>query len=757
MGYDAVLLVQFCGLNPMGERPFKAGMPLGNLRRTLETLLLQGFSVAIGEEAPAERPYGQVTAAKHRIEGGVVTPSSPVYVFGLGNVDAGGTSDALFAAPTLGVALTARGFTLIEVHLDQRTYAVLEGLPEQALVARLWAASTAPLFEHESLRDLPGFGRVTTSGSSRGRHEGAALAAALANRSCARTQYDGEPVQALLQAVRQDLQLKDTDVFQPAHARLAADAPRPLFLSAALALGVMHSAGVPDLVASLLPSTTPRSVAEAMRALLLSPPPENVARDLGAANAALRTCTAPLPVPPLVPAGKIARLVHARECSAAFLADVAALCAGMETLWSCKELTAIGNALLAPAQLGTGSAMDAAQLLKGCEDAAGVLHSVLAPTRLAAARNLGSGTSSVVPRSELLGSAVRARDAQGAPATQQDWTGSWPDGDVPRAYAALPPEMQRANEGFRGRVRHDCTAGVRSAYEAVESAAAELDAMVRQDLEPFVASQKPRAASGRARGSRSTATPKTTSSASDIAVVYDAINNSVWLKAPKLSEANRWAANVEDELVTALKPAYDRNGRPEKTGRRHTTARVEKAAEQYRRSCDAAQEAVLAALRDAAARLDPHLGALVAAAQVALYLRLTSEHTGEALCRGWCMPVLLPEGAHWSMRELTPPWMERGGSGTVANDFDSDGMLLLTGPNMAGKSTVVRAAGTAALLANCGLHVPAAAAEVPRFGAFYVRMASADAPSEGLSHWGMDMTEAAALAAGGAPLRPLPW
>jgi hypothetical protein len=92
--------------------------------------------------------------------------------------------------------------------------------------------------------------------------------------------------------------------------------------------------------------------------------------------------------------------------------------------------------------------------------------------------------------------------------------------------------------------------------------------------------------------------------------------------------------------------------------------------------------------------------------------------------------------------------MERGAAGIVSNTFDCDGMLLLTGPNMAGKSTILRAAGAAALLANCGLHVPAAEAQVPRFSAYYVRMASADSPAEGLSHWGLDMKESAAVVEG---------
>lgn len=44
------------------------------------------------------------------------------------------------------------------------------------------------------------------------------------------------------------------------------------------------------------------------------------------------------------------------------------------------------------------------------------------------------------------------------------------------------------------------------------------------------------------------------------------------------------------------------------------------------------------------------------------------------------------------------------------------GMALLTGPNMAGKSTILRSVCAVALLGACGLYAPAAAATIPYFG-----------------------------------------
>ena len=67
------------------------------------------------------------------------------------------------------------------------------------------------------------------------------------------------------------------------------------------------------------------------------------------------------------------------------------------------------------------------------------------------------------------------------------------------------------------------------------------------------------------------------------------------------------------------------------------------------------------------------------------------------------------------MRGLWPYWLDKADA--AANGFDLDGIWLLTAPNMAGKSSLMRATLVAALLANCGLLAPVASALVPRYDA----------------------------------------
>ena len=71
--------------------------------------------------------------------------------------------------------------------------------------------------------------------------------------------------------------------------------------------------------------------------------------------------------------------------------------------------------------------------------------------------------------------------------------------------------------------------------------------------------------------------------------------------------------------------------------------------------------------------------------------------------------------------------------------------LLLTGPNMAGKSTLMRQVALIALMAQIGAFVPATRAELPLFDEIFSRIGASDALNEGLSTFMVEMTETAAI------------
>ena len=105
-------------------------------------------------------------------------------------------------------------------------------------------------------------------------------------------------------------------------------------------------------------------------------------------------------------------------------------------------------------------------------------------------------------------------------------------------------------------------------------------------------------------------------------------------------------------------------------------------------------------------------------------------------------PILRIEaGRHPVLDQLLPP-------GTfVPNDIDlsTDGGMfwLITGPNMAGKSTFIRQAALLTLLAHIGSFVPATAATIGVTDRIFTRVGASDELGRGQSTFMVEMTEAA--------------
>ncbi len=73
--------------------------------------------------------------------------------------------------------------------------------------------------------------------------------------------------------------------------------------------------------------------------------------------------------------------------------------------------------------------------------------------------------------------------------------------------------------------------------------------------------------------------------------------------------------------------------------------------------------------------------------------------------------------------------------------LEKQGCLLLTGPNMAGKSTLMRQMALIAIMAQMGSYVPAAQASLPLFDQIFTRIGASDSLTEGLSTFMVEMTE----------------
>ncbi|WP_026067591.1 DNA mismatch repair protein MutS [Pusillimonas noertemannii] len=100
------------------------------------------------------------------------------------------------------------------------------------------------------------------------------------------------------------------------------------------------------------------------------------------------------------------------------------------------------------------------------------------------------------------------------------------------------------------------------------------------------------------------------------------------------------------------------------------------------------------------------------------------------------------------------PVVERSIERFTPNDCEletAQRMLLITGPNMGGKSTYMRQIALIALLARVGSFVPARSARVGRIDRIFTRIGAADDLAGGRSTFMMEMTEAAAILAASTP------
>jgi DNA mismatch repair protein MutS len=108
-------------------------------------------------------------------------------------------------------------------------------------------------------------------------------------------------------------------------------------------------------------------------------------------------------------------------------------------------------------------------------------------------------------------------------------------------------------------------------------------------------------------------------------------------------------------------------------------------------------------------------------------------------------PLLIAGGRHPVVEHL----LEQRGERFVPNDLYLDDetqfLLIITGPNMGGKSTYLRQAALISILAQIGSFVPAAQARLPILDRVFTRIGASDSLARGRSTFLVEMTEVAAI------------
>jgi DNA mismatch repair protein MutS len=138
-------------------------------------------------------------------------------------------------------------------------------------------------------------------------------------------------------------------------------------------------------------------------------------------------------------------------------------------------------------------------------------------------------------------------------------------------------------------------------------------------------------------------------------------------------------------------------------------------------------------------------------AQTLAVLDCLSSFAETASLYHYCKPVLhdgneliIQSGRHPVIEQQLPP-----GEPFIANDLTlnqtEQQIIILTGPNMSGKSALLRQTGLIVLMAHIGSYVPASAASIPLTDKIFTRVGASDNLSGGESTFMVEMNETASI------------
>ena len=153
--------------------------------------------------------------------------------------------------------------------------------------------------------------------------------------------------------------------------------------------------------------------------------------------------------------------------------------------------------------------------------------------------------------------------------------------------------------------------------------------------------------------------------------------------------------------------------------------------------------------------LQAHLAPLQALAHALSTLDALAALAERAATLNWCRPEFVPypcidieAGRHPVVEARLA---QTGGGPFIANHCRMDArtkLLVITGPNMGGKSTFMRQVALTVLLAAMGSYVPATACRLGPVDAIHTRIGAADDLANAQSTFMLEMTEAAAIVHG---------
>jgi DNA mismatch repair protein MutS len=196
-------------------------------------------------------------------------------------------------------------------------------------------------------------------------------------------------------------------------------------------------------------------------------------------------------------------------------------------------------------------------------------------------------------------------------------------------------------------------------------------------------------------------------------------------------------------------PAHFRRRQTVAQAERFVSDELEQLERRIREARDGARDAESARWESFLVEVDAFVGAVHRIARAVGELDALANFAHLAQTRGYVRPTV-DDSSVLLVREGRHPVLDRGlGAAFVPNDveIDADGtrLLVLTGPNMSGKSTYMRQVGLLVVLAQAGAFVPAKFARIGLVTQLFTRMGFTDEIGRGKSSFMVEMTEVAEI------------
>ncbi len=185
---------------------------------------------------------------------------------------------------------------------------------------------------------------------------------------------------------------------------------------------------------------------------------------------------------------------------------------------------------------------------------------------------------------------------------------------------------------------------------------------------------------------------------------------------------------------------------------RYTTAQLTDIEGKIGRAADAALSLEMAVFEELTKTVMASAARVAGAGRALAELDVASALAELAVVERWTRPVVV-EGTDFEIKGGRHPVVEaalrrQNSGGFVANDTmlgEGQRLWLLTGPNMAGKSTFLRQNALIAVLAQIGSWVPADSAQIGAIDRLFSRVGAADDLARGRSTFMVEMVETAAI------------